>query len=201
MPVMVKGNESVLFIHIPKSGGSSYEAIMKNLGYRELLSIRGMPLSKLKFLKCTPQHMHAEMLSSWLNVNDLDRVVTIVRDPYKRFMSEYSWQLKQGITKLEPGDWVENTMEQYCKNKFVYDNHIRPQSDFILKGAEIFQLEDNGLVNAVSYSIGGNLPENLVIPSEKKTSKSDEILREFELRRNEIVDFYRDDYKLLSSRK
>lgn len=206
MPVLIRGNEAVLFIHIPKCGGSSFEEHMKERGWRELLSIRGVHTSQLNFMYCSPQHMHAELLSKIVRLDMFDSIVTIVRDPLRRLMSEYSWQLEQKITSLCPDQWIKYTFEKYSSDPFIFDNHIRPQSEFILDSSLIFKLEENGVNKAINMispkfkklKLTSNFfSKNHTLKKLKATNKSIEVIESFDKHRQLIYDFYQKDYKLL----
>lgn len=198
MPVMIKNNQSVLFVHIPKCGGSSFEKIMSTLGWKELLSIRGLPLNKLNFINCTPQHMHKELLSQIIKPQSFDQITTIVRNPYNRLLSEYAWQTHQKITRLPAKDWIDHVFNEYEKNKFSYDNHIRPQSEFIFEDSKIFKLEENGILNAIMNVNPGIDPKDIPNKSEKRTKKNEETLIDFEDNKKTIIAFYKQDYKKLN---
>ena len=151
MPVFVKRNASVLFIHIPKCGGSSFERLSANAGWKELFSVRGVHASRLKGFKCSPQHFHGELLEQTCDIDRFDAVLALVRHPYFRLKSEFYWQRAQGMSQLAPRAWWENTQNQHRDNPYVFDNHIRPQSDFLVgaERLEIFKLEENGPQNAL----------------------------------------------------
>lgn len=197
MPIMIKDNKSVLFIHIPKCGGSTFEKTIKDMGWRELFSFRGLHLSKLKFMKCTPQHMHAEILDQIVNKDQFTKIVAIVRNPFDRLISEYFWQLKQGITNLAPEDWIDDTFSKYQSNNYIYDNHIRPQSEFLMDGVEIYKIENNGIYEALNLI---NNDENTIpnLSNEKKTVKDNDIIKEFNNKKEKIEEFYKEDFKRLN---
>lgn len=150
MPVFLKGKKSCLFIHIPKAGGSSVEAAARFLGWREYLSVRGVNASCLSMFKSSPQHFHAEVLSSFLDFDRFDLVFSICRDPFSRFKSEYYWQLAQGLTDLPPDEWAVMALDSVRRDSWVFDNHLRPQSDFIPVGPKVvlFKLEEDGVRKA-----------------------------------------------------
>jgi hypothetical protein len=73
-----------------------------------------------------------------------------VRDPLARFRSEYLWRHRRDPV-LEPAaveEWGRRLLERYAEDLFVRDNHIRPQSEFLLPGARVHRYED-GLQSAV----------------------------------------------------
>ena len=206
MPVMVKNEAAVLFVHIPKCGGSSFEKGMEYRGWRELLSIRGMGAAQLKFMRCSPQHMHAELLTRVVRPERFDMVVTIVRNPLSRLRSEYSWQHSQNITKLAPDQWIAHVFEAFDEDPYAYDNHIRPQNEFLLHMTKIFKLEEDGVTRAL-HSVAPDASKNSMLsfllgrsrtPGRRKArTQTPEIHRAFALNKDKIVDFYRRDYEVL----
>lgn len=205
MPVMMKEGKRVLFVHIPKCGGSSLEKELSVRGWRELLSIRGVHTKDLAFIKCSLQHMHGEQLRYLLNLTEFDEIISVVRNPFDRLRSEYYWQLHQKMVSLSPAEWIVQTLERYHDNPFIYDNHIRPQSEFLLNGMKWFKLEEGGVKLALE-TVDKSLPRKSFIKSLlkqsksghlKRTLKSESIDRVFEEHKKLIVDFYREDYEIL----
>ena len=207
MPVFTKNKKSILFIHIPKCAGSSFERAMKVDGWSEYFSIRGVGLTDMSWSKVSPQHFHAELLQQCFEPKKFEAIVTIVREPFKRLVSEYFWQLKQGITILEPNSWLDDVFLKYETNKLIYDNHIRPQSEFILPETKIFKLEENGVIDAVNFVRQSCIQQNffllnaigklLLYKKEKKTRYDQSQIYKFECRKVEIIDFYQIDYMRL----
>ena len=59
-----------------------------------------------------------------------------------RLQSEYRWRMEHGSgPQIEFNAWVTRMFRAYYRNRFVLDNHIRPQGQFILPGAQITALE------------------------------------------------------------
>lgn len=59
MPIYIKDNLEILFIHIPKCAGTSIEKVLRASTSFEYL------FSKNKIDRiCTPQHFHADILSN-----------------------------------------------------------------------------------------------------------------------------------------
>lgn len=209
MPIFSKGKKNVLFIHIPKSAGSTIEKIGADLGWSESFSVRGKSLEDIRYYKASLQHLHAQPLESLFNLEDFDSIFTIVRNPFSRFKSEYYWQRSQRITELDIDDWVFDTFEKYSKNNHIYDNHIRPQVEFIPSGVQvqIFKLEESAVESAqnvfLSLSKGSRCVKSRakqLVSSfkpdtrEKKSVKDPEIEARFKLHYERIVEFYKKDY-------
>ena len=200
MPIYTKKNESILFIHIPKCGGSSFSDFLLRNKYEESLSVRGKALKDIDFWKSSPQHLHRDILKKLLNFEKFDKILTIVREPFERLKSEYYWLLNSGvINKKEniPEKWFDDLKENYHSNKYIYDNHIRPQNEFILNESKIFKLEEQGINQAIKYAINKNPFRIFNNKQLKKTKKSEFIDNQFLEIQEEIKNFYSEDYRIL----
>lgn len=206
MPIFKRENKVVLFIHIPKAAGSSIEKIAVNSGWTESFSIRGKSLNDISYFKASPQHLHAEVLNALFYLNDFCSVFTVVRNPFDRFKSEYYWQLSQGITSDTVEEWIKNTFKGYSENPYIYDNHIRPQIEFIqnIENIEIFKLEEYGIKKAQmifenktsSIKLKSRIKRIFLRPYHEKRSIKDPVI-ETKFRQNyeKIVEFYYSDYE------
>lgn len=205
MPVYLRKKEKVLFVHIPKTGGSSFEEVMKIRGWREELKVSGLSLGEIDFMRVSPQHYHARILERLLNLEKFDRILTIVRSPFDRFKSEFYWQNQQGMCSFSPSDWILRMFDEYQTDPCIYDNHIRLQSDFIVEGCGIFPLEHSGVQNALEFcdSVGSTARKifrrSTVRPNANKAKvsrKKIQIEEEFEASRPLIEEFYAKDVEL-----
>ena len=200
MPIYTKKNESILFIHIPKCGGSSFSDFLLRNKYEESLSVRGKALKDIDFWKSSPQHLHRDILKKLLNFEKFDKILTIVREPFERLKSEYYWLLNSGIINEKeniPEKWFDDLKENYHSNKYIYDNHIRPQNEFILNESKIFKLEEQGINQAIKYAINKNPFRIFNNKKLKKTKKSEFIDNQFLEIQEEIKNFYSEDYRIL----
>ena len=197
MPVFSKQSRNILYIHIPKCGGSSICEIFKKNNWDESFSIRGKDLNEHKYLKAGPQHYHAEIIKNIFDVTKFDKIFTIVRNPFSRLKSEYYWQLHNEVfSNISPEDWFNYILEKYYKNKFIYDNHIRPQNEFIFEQVNIFKLEDG--LKKVYESIFEKKFIFIKQPKLKK-SKTDKLIEDQFLKiKTKIEDFYAEDYELFN---
>jgi hypothetical protein len=206
MTIFIKQGIKVLFIHIPKTGGTTFTDMMTDLGWEPSFYIRGKSLSELTHLKTTPQHYHARLLKRSLNLEEFDLQLAIIRHPFERMKSEFYWQNRKTKGHLQdPEDWLKTTIDNYKNNKYIYDNHIRPQKQFITPETEIFKIEANGIASAISRCQNLIKPQalhglsqhvELDLPSKGKTTKSENIERKFEGIKKEIINFYQSDFKL-----
>jgi len=142
MPVFIKDHIRILYVHTPKTGGTSIEKFFADNGFHVAMLDRGGANSLLTVLKCPPQHMHAAMLSDLLHMGGFAYRFMTVRHPIARIVSEYVMRAAEQPW-IEPFDgWVAHILRAYEADNLVLDNHIRPQSDFLLPGCEVFRLED-----------------------------------------------------------
>lgn len=79
MPLHRIGDKIVLFVHIPKTGGSTMEAWLHDLGPRALRYPK-----KGEGLLTPPQHFHAALLERIVPPEFYDDAFCIVRDPLDR---------------------------------------------------------------------------------------------------------------------
>lgn len=196
MPVFSKENESILFVHIPKCGGSSISKVFQKNNWEESFSVRGKSLSEIEYLKSSPQHYHGEIIKNIFEISKFNKIFTIVRNPFNRLKSEFYWQLNNEIsTNKSPEDWFNNVLEKYNQNNYIYDNHIRPQNEFILEKIHIFKLEE-GLKKVYEYIFDQRF---LFIKEPKlKNMKYDHLIEgQFLKIKSKVEDFYSKDYELL----
>ncbi len=205
MPIMIKGDSAVLFVHVPKCGGSSFEKQMSERGWRELYSIRGVHSRQLTFMRCSPQHMHAALIKQVMRPQLFDKIIMLIREPLARLRSEYAWQQTQGITQMGPKAWIDHAFSAYQADPFAFDNHIRPQHEFLIENALIFKLEEDGVNHALDTASPQEVKRDFrrpfflrkeTIPHQKKTHQTPEVCDVFNREKQQIVEFYREDYEL-----
>lgn len=145
MPILLKADRSVLFVHIPKTGGSTIERLFVNSGYKmHLRDTRRGGSAVMPFRKCPPQHWQASLLQEILAVNRFDLMFLMTRDPINRFRSEYA--MRHRVNPLTDSasvdEWADRAFARYAKNPYALDNHLRPQHEFHLPGSVVYRLED-----------------------------------------------------------
>ena len=166
MPVLEVRNKKILYIHIPKTGGSSVENLLRSYGGDlTLYSPRraGLP--------CVPQHFHGDILKELFGLesnnrnrdHSFDFIFMTVRHPISRLLSEYRHQRTmhrlRAATALRPAFelWPQNSpiadmmsFDHWCKyallrarrDPFFSNNHLRPQVEFSVWDPAIYRLED-----------------------------------------------------------
>ncbi|WP_171212793.1 sulfotransferase family 2 domain-containing protein [Ruegeria sp. HKCCA5426] len=134
--------------------------------------------------------MHAELLEAFVSHDFCDFTFALVRDPRERLISEY--KMRKDKAQLPFKEWVVSTFGRYQKNPYVYDNHIRPQVEFVTKYTKVFKFEEglSAPVSEVCDLVGQELPN---MPHKRKSisffPEEDRELLDL------IFDFYREDYE------
>lgn len=142
MPFIRHDGRNVLFVHIPRTGGTSVEKWLADIAPLNLYAL-GIP----PFSRVTPQHYTRNDIKSLFSDGFFDYVFTIVRDPYGRIESEYKLRWVNGQQGFWRGSeefpqWLESQIDAARHNKFVLDNHIRRQVDFLGSDVKVFRFED-----------------------------------------------------------
>lgn len=136
MPLYRIRDKLVLFVHIPKTGGTSIEAALESLG-------EGCMFGKIKGFPAPTQHFHAAIYEQLVPVAFCDLAFTVVRNPYARLISEFRYQAKDGKTRdSDLNSWITRTLDRYQKDQYVRHNHVRPQVEFVVPGLQVFRFED-----------------------------------------------------------
>ena len=96
--------------------------------------------------------------------------------------------------------WTNATLRDYMGDPYVYDNHIRPQEQFLVPGARVYRLEDGmdsivrDLNECLDLDLISEIPNRRSRQLESGFATSDLRLTADSTRR--IRDFYLDDYRL-----
>jgi hypothetical protein len=162
MPVFVKGGQRVLFIHVPKTGGTSVEAFFESNGFDSFYLDRGESPDSLNPVRsCSPQHMAGDLLRDLFDIAKFDFAFMTVRHPVSRFLSKFVMETgeRSNVERLET--WIAEEFARVLVNRAHMDNHLRPQVDFLVEQAKIFRLEDDfggALISALRRSVGDLFP-------------------------------------------
>ena len=161
MPFISVQNRQILFIHIPKTGGTSVCEWLSTIAPLHLQST-----SRTQGLAVFPQHFRHVDIKALFAPNFFAYRFAIVRDPYARIVSEYRYraamQRERGLNVPEFSLWLDNHLTQAAQKPQHLDNHLRPQVDFIGSGVHIFRLED-GLAGIIAKVAEAN---ELPLPAE-----------------------------------
>ena len=181
MPIFTKKNhEPIFFAHIPKTGGSSVEAMFSQAGYHN-----GKCGSK-GFLN---QHAVAALYTTW---DDLPiKKFVIIREPIARFISELNFKSIRGA---QADQTAKRWFEEYKKNPTINDNHLRPQVEFIVPGMDLYIFEE-GAIKQIAEDYGLK-PRHLNI-RHKHTKREDLSEETIEF----LKEFYKEDFKMYEEYK
>lgn len=177
MPSLQLENRLIWFAHCPKAGGTSVEQFMVSsfgeaVGHLhwgwDLWWRRGG--WRVADPPNSPQHLVWADALAQLDVAP-DLVFGVVRDPAARMASEQRWQrrgrrgtrLGKALAYLPFPLWIRLMLAVAARNPHAYDNHFRPQTDFLPEGARVFRLEDGlqPVADWLSTAAGRPPPEGL----------------------------------------
>lgn len=140
MPVARINHKLILFIHIPKAGGSSIEKHLTKHGPLSFYGQMGPPT-----IPCSSRHFHGELLSDLFAESAFDWAFMVVRHPLERLLSQYRYQTRKPNpirNRLSFSVWLRYVLLRRRINPYYRDNHFRPQHEFEVFGADVFRLED-----------------------------------------------------------
>ena len=194
MPIFKFEDRTVLFIHIPKAGGTSLNTWLAEHAAQGMYLRHRRPM-----LPLVPQHFHAEMLDALFPPGFFTYSFCVTRNPYARALSEYNYRitrpkLRNRILPAPSFDrWLKSTFRRYGRDPFVFSNHMRPQAEFPIAGTEVFRLEDglDRVRQRLQEVTGLSFPDE--VPRENASRKS--VTRITEAQAGLIHAFYRQDFE------
>ncbi len=143
MPIVKAAGKRIFFAHIPKTGGSSLEKYLVDRFGQEL-AMRWREDEKQRGIISPSHHLSADDLLDVLEF-DLDAYFAVVRNPFKRTISQFKFQTGHGNSipsKFGFSTWLRIMMRCVEIDKRVYRNHIRTQDEMTPKDSVIFKMED-----------------------------------------------------------
>lgn len=191
MPYFSSKNINVLFIHIPKTGGSSVDNYFAQKINKTLDTSLYYEEKPSKFYGVSLQHQTLQTIKgnpdffkiNWNNIT----LMTIVRNPYTRILSEVFWRrchlmkhnknIKMYQNKEEVELQIKNYINLYKNDNNVLDNHMRPQYEFLI-------------------DLDNNINKNIII---LRTEKLTELMKkqgwnDFNFKKNESIKFNPTDW-------
>ncbi len=141
MPYFILGSKRILFIHVPKTAGSTIKEHLSREG-----ECRFDAPFELSDRKIWPRHQPGEVLDQIFVSDMFDFAFMMVRHPVTRLVSEYRYQRrKRGLhlaNFLGFGAWLRYNLIRFRLNASWRDHHFRTQSSFEALGCRVFRLED-----------------------------------------------------------
>lgn len=146
MPYIETPEENILFIHVPKAGGSSIEDYFRKK-QPSALKLFGYLDEKLKrkyriYDHTSMQHLTYENIYKMKKEFDIDfessklKVIASVRNPYDRILSDMFYNAL--ITPQTKPEGVFEAMKTYL-SKDCYDAHNHPQHTFVTKNGNLVE--------------------------------------------------------------
>lgn len=169
MPIIEKGNTRILFVHIPKNGGTTIERWLGKTARLMFYDEYPPPIYRV-----SPQHLPVSILKRLFGDGWWHYSFALIRNPYARAESEYFYRIKMGDKGLPDfSSWLIENINSTKENPFHMDNHFQTQTYFIDKSVEIYRLEDglDSIVSKISAMLGipgpsSNSKDNLSEKSE-----------------------------------
>jgi hypothetical protein len=198
MPYFKNNDINVLFIHIPKTGGTSvdlyfsskFNISLNNKSLFENIKDEQLLNENMK-INSSLQHITYNQIVEYSKIFNIDfdniKIITIVRNPYERIMSNLFF------LKLITIDTTKETVFDIINEYLVfekYDNHNIPQHKFITNNkGEIVQnihiLKTESLKNEMNnlgysdFNMFKNVNTNKVNYYNYLNNKSNEIINKF----------------------
>lgn len=205
VPIFTKDDRAVLFVHVPKTGGTTVEKMMVGAGWE--VGFRATPRThptQSRLHRVSPQHYHADLLAQTLKLDRFDAAFLVTRDPLARFRSEYAMRNKRGPgagSAAHVEEWTRSVARRVRRNPSVLDNHLRPQHEFLVPGARVFRLEDGmeSIVRTLNdewrLGLADDVPQHLHSGRDGRVASGDVAVNDFV--EGWVRDFYAQDYRLL----
>jgi len=153
MPIC--NDKKIIFVHIPKTGGSSIEQSLGMNSENNIYSLSPMkytniPVDRSKFMYTkgalesmwyrTPQHLTITQLFKIIPdaFTDEYKIFCVVRNPFERLVSEWAYIQNHPVTL--PKDYKKMNFEEFVYSVFklptfarlvLFDSHLETQKSFI----------------------------------------------------------------------
>ena len=209
MPYYKSAN--ILFIHIPKTGGSSLETFLKKTHKQTLYltrpEIKYNKIPDENFKHISYQHQTYLTLYNYrkllnINFNNIN-IITIVRNPYDRIMSDlFYFKL---INKDASQDVVFEALRNFINSKYSkYDNHnlqqykyLVDENDNLIKNITIFRTET---LTKDLNNYGFNYQNNIV--NKNNITSSNNYMKYLNKKSIDLINLtYEKDFKLFNYSK
>lgn len=149
-----RGNRRILFVHIPKTGGTSVRSLLEKNNWQET-EVPPIPHTHQREIHGIPDshHRHRILVNLWDKTWEYE--FGLVRNPYDRFVSRTKTTIRDisnsyNINPSALGNFSAQALNvwQFLTEKLfdeegigTDDNHWRPQSEFTCLDTSVFKLE------------------------------------------------------------
>ena len=193
--------KNFIFIHVPKTGGTTIEKGMNLMGSRNGYGI----IKNTVFQHFTSNEVKQLLGDRIFNFYDK---ISIVRNPYDRFISEYYWCKIDGVgyksnqSFNEFIDYVEKCVKEKNFYETIYHDHFIPQWMYICINDEITNQEKIAVDHLLRFENFDNVKnffmKNYAVSLKHENYNS--LNKDFELNNNQkkrIYNIYKKDFELL----
>ena len=153
MPYFKNDQINLLFIHIPKTGGTSidlYFSYKYNIRLHTHSLYSNMSNINVKFNNVSLQHQTYKTIMNNINHFNINtenlKILSVVRNPYHRIMSDLFFYKK--LNKYSTPEETYLVIEKYLQDYLFYninlDNHVTPQYLFLLNNKN--QIDENIII-------------------------------------------------------
>lgn len=203
MTVFVKDNKKILYIHIPKTGGTTIKKTFEESGWEVSWFLSGshkdLSLAPSGVRTYALAHLYYEKLSTVFNLEkDFDYIFTIVRNPYERIVSEYNY--RKAYDKKKFLEWFDDVTKKAIETDMWFnDNHIRLQSDYIGPAInKIYKFEEGhqNILKEIENKFDIKFQN-----TERNDNKSIKKLSVDGIDKEIVYNFYKKDFELLGYEK
>lgn len=192
VPIFDISGKRILFIQVPKTGGTSVSAALAEFG-----TTRFDERFISDKLKISQRHAHRDQIENEILDMNFDFIFMLTRHPVDRMISEYRYQCrKPGLHRSRVmgfGLWLRYSLVRVRKQRGYRDNHFRPQAEFPVHGCQIFKFED-GLEVAIE-SLNRHLGLSVQLPSARMNVSPSIDLKVRTSDISKITSFYKSDFK------
>lgn len=167
MPIFRKDGQRILFVHIPKTAGSSlYLWFQRNnyaisnlelaeegtgASFRSEFGIEFLPVEGIQPDNIAVQHATNEVWQQW---GLFDLKFSLIRDPYQRWQSIVKYYYSKLLDHVEAEHseamldkfrelFIKDVQLKYPLNKNMLSNHLRPQADFLAADVRLIRFDEN----------------------------------------------------------
>ncbi|MEL6946130.1 MAG: sulfotransferase family 2 domain-containing protein [Pseudomonadota bacterium] len=159
MAIVSRNGRTVLFIHVPKNGGTSVTNMLRGFGDPRF----DMPM-QMYGRGLRPRHLHGEALEKIFAPAMVDYAFMVVRSPVERMVSEYRYQARKGGFRWQRAlgfdRWLSFCLARAQANPWFRENHFRPQVEFECFDCSVFKIEDGmaRVAQALADATGLDVP-------------------------------------------
>ncbi len=200
---------NLLFIHIPKTGGTSLEQYLQKKSIQTLYSVfnsSNVLFEKFKLKTPSLQHLTYKEILEYKDMLNVDfdeklKIITIVRNPYDRIISDLFFNDLINENSIAPQ--VYEVIQKYIyQDYYDHDNHNKPHYEFLID-------DNNSIIpNIAIFKTETLTPDlikygyddfNLNFHSNKKNIKKDKYANYLNNDSIKLInDFYKKDFELFN---